>query len=138
MANLHRRGAILAGVLFFGSLLAAGAGEVGPAKGSLVVVGGAMRDPAILQRFLELAGGPDTPLVIIPTAGGGDNYDRSWRGLRNVGATDLTVLHTRDRAVADSEEFVRPLREAGGVFFTGGRQWRLADAYLNTRTQREL
>lgn len=141
MKKLYRRSAILAGLLFFGITLAPGAGEVGPAKGSLVVVGGAMRDPAIVQRFLELAGGPDASIVIIPTAGGGDNYGQSWRGLRqfkNAGATHLTVLHTRDRAVADSAEFVRPLREAGGVFFTGGRQWRLADAYLNTRTQREL
>jgi len=40
--------------------------------------------------------------------------------------------------VADSEAFVAPIREAGGVWFTGGRQWRLADAYLDTRTEREL
>jgi cyanophycinase len=33
---------------------------------------------------------------------------------------------------------VKPIAAARGVFFTGGRQWRLADAYLNTRTQREL
>ena len=31
--------------------------EVGPARGSLVVVGGGMRDPAIVQRFIDLAGG---------------------------------------------------------------------------------
>ena len=31
-----------------------------------------------------------------------------------------------------------PLRRARGVFFGGGRQWRLADAYLNTQTHREL
>ena len=50
----------------------------------------------------------------------------------------LTVLHTRDRDVANSDEFVRPIREARGVWFTGGRQWRLADSYLNTLTHREL
>jgi cyanophycinase len=115
--------------------------EVGPANGSLVIVGGAMRDPAIVESFLRLAGGKDAPIVIIPTAGGREEYGQYWSGLlqfKEAGATNLTVLHTEDRAVADSEEFVRPIQKARGVFFTGGRQWRLADSYLNTRTHREL
>jgi cyanophycinase len=117
------------------------AADIGPSKGSLVIVGGAMQDPAILKRFLDLAGGPDSPIVVIPTAGGGDDYDQQWAGLRQfreAGATKLTVLHTNDRARADSEDFVRPIREARGVFFTGGRQWRLADSYLDTLTHRAL
>ena len=40
--------------------------------------------------------------------------------------------------MADTDEFVAPLRRARGVFFGGGRQWRLADAYLNTLTHQEL
>jgi cyanophycinase len=117
------------------------ASDVGPSNGFLVIVGGAMRDPAIFGRFIELAGGPDAPIVIIPTAGAGENYDQYWRGLRiyrEAGARNLTVVHTRDRAVADSEEFVRPIQKARGVFFAGGRQWRLADSYLNTRTHKEF
>lgn len=112
-----------------------------PAMGNLVIVGGAMRDPVILKRFLDLAGGPDASLVVIPTAGAEDKYDSTWSGLqqfRDAGAKNLTVLHTRDRLVADSEEFVAPLKTARGVFFSGGRQTRLADAYLDTRTHREL
>lgn len=114
---------------------------VGPASGSLVIVGGALRDPAIIQRFLELAGGPDAPIVVIPTAAGSDSYDDTYPGLRQFraqGATRLTVLHTTDRGEADSEEFVRALREARGVWFAGGRQWRLADSYLGTRVETEL
>lgn len=117
------------------------AAEVGPSKGYLVIVGGSMQDPEIFGRFLELAGGPDAPIVIIPTAGAEENYDQYWSGLtrfRNAGAKNLTVLHTRDRAVADTEKFVRPIKEARGVFFTGGRQWRLADSYLNTCIHEEL
>jgi cyanophycinase len=115
--------------------------EFGPANGSLVIVGGAMRDPAIRQRFLDLAGGPDAPIVVIPTAGGRDEYDQ-WnsglQGWKRAGATDLTVLHTTDPAVADTDAFVEPLRRARGVWFNGGRQWRLADSYLDTRTHEEL
>lgn len=113
----------------------------GPARGALVIVGGNMQDPAIVERFLDLAGGKDAPIVVIPTADGGTSYDPFWPGLRpfkDAGATRLTILHTNDRAEADSEAFVRPIREARGVWFGGGRQWRLADSYLNTRTHREL
>lgn len=115
--------------------------KVGPASGALVIVGGAMRDPAIVTRFIDLAGGPDAPIVVIPTAGDAATYDEYWSGLRifrDNGARNLTVLHTRDPKVADTEAFVAPLIRARGVFFTGGRQWRLADAYLKTRTQKAL
>jgi len=115
---------------------------IGPEKGTLVIVGGAMQDPTIITRFIELAGGPDAPIVIVPTAGEADEDYHEFcpclRQWREHGARNLTVLHTRDRAVADSEAFVRPIREARGVFFAGGRQWRLADSYLDTRTHREL
>jgi len=115
--------------------------EIGPANGALVIVGGAMRDRAIVDRFLNLAGGPDAPIVVIPTAGGAEEYDQYWRGLRQfkeAGATDLYVLHTNDRNVSNSEEFVRPIQNARGVWFGGGRQWRLADSYLDTRVHEEL
>jgi cyanophycinase len=114
---------------------------VGPAKGSLVIVGGNIQDLSILKRFIDLAGGPDVPLVVIPTAGGAPDYDQYWSGLkifRDAGAKNLTVLHTYDRKLADTEKFVEPLRRARGVFFWEGRQWRLADSYLNTLTHREI
>ncbi len=120
---------------------ALGAQEVGPENGSLVIVGGALRDPEIVRRFIELAGGPEAPIVVIPTAGGAEAYGPDCRCLellRASGAVDLTVLHSYDPAEADTEAFVEPLRRAGGVWFPGGRQWRLADAYLGTRTEREL
>lgn len=129
-------------VLFVLAGIPLSAGEHGPDKGTLVIVGGNMRDSAIVKRFIDLAGGPDAPIVIIPTAGeADDDYDeycpclRQWR---ENGAKHLTVLHTRDRKVADSEAFVKPITQARGVFFAGGRQWRLADSYLDTRTHKEL
>ena len=115
--------------------------EIGPENGSLVIVGGGRLDSEILERFLDLAGGADAPIVVIPTAGGGEHYDQYYPGLRlfkAAGATNLTVLHTTDPAVADTEAFVQPLLEARGVWFPGGRQWRLADAYLGTKVHDEL
>jgi cyanophycinase len=113
----------------------------GPARGSLLVIGGGNLGAEILNRFIALAGGPDTPVVYIPTAGDAQDYPQSHASaafLRKAGCKNVTVLHTRDRAVADSETFVAPLRNAGGIFFGGGRQWRLVDAYLGTLAQREF
>ena len=114
---------------------------VGPPHGALLLAGGGVHDPAIYERFLALAGGPDAPIVIIPTAGGADDYGPDWPGthpFKRAGATHVTVLHTYDPKVADTEAFVAPLRAARGVWFTGGRQWRLADAYLGTKVHEEL
>ena len=129
-------------LLLLGTILPGlSAQEVGPDNGSLVIVGGGMRDLGILERFMELAGGPQAPIVIIPTAGGGDDYDEFYPGLgmfHDVGAFNLTVLHTNDPAEADTEVFAAAIAGANGVWFPGGRQWRLADSYLGTRTEEEL
>jgi cyanophycinase len=113
----------------------------GPERGALVIVGGGKVGRDILDRFFELAGGKDAPLVVIPTAGGKETYPPDWPGLKmftDYGATNITLLHTTDRKVADSEAFVRPLTTARAVWFVGGRQWHLVDSYLNTRTEREI
>jgi cyanophycinase len=115
--------------------------RVGPASGALVLVGGAMESAEIYERFIALAGGPGADIVIVPTAGGDGEYDGSYPGLeawRAHGARSLRVLHTLDRSVADTDEFVEPLKKAEGVFFFGGRQWRLVDAYAGTKTETEL
>jgi cyanophycinase len=115
------------------------AASIGPDKGSLVIVGGGTVGPEIVERFMTLAGGKDAEYVWIPTAADGDpQVAPASTFLAKAGATHVTVLHTRDPKTADTEEFVRPLKTARGVWFVGGRQWRLADSYLNTRTQREL
>ena len=113
----------------------------GPEHGALVIVGGGRVGPEILTRFFDLAGGRDQPLVVVPTAGGAETYDQNYPGLKmfkDFGVTHITLLHTNDRKVADSEEFVKPLTTAKAVWFVGGRQWHLVDSYLHTRTQREV
>ncbi len=113
----------------------------GPASGSLVIAGGNIKDIAIIERFLELAGGPGAPIVVVPTAVEGDIYNLDWDYLqpfKDLGALNLTVLHTRNPEEANTEAFIAPLREARGVWFVGGRQWRIADSYLGTLTEKEF
>ncbi|RAR06488.1 class I glutamine amidotransferase-like protein [Stemphylium lycopersici] len=96
---------------------------VGPESGHLVIVGGNLQSEAIYQRIISLAGGPNASIVVIPTAGGDATYDQNFTtavAFREFGATNVTVLHTYDPAVADTEEFIAPLLSATGVFFAGG------------------
>jgi cyanophycinase-like exopeptidase len=60
-------------------------------------------------------GGRDAQLVVIPTANGAESYPPDWSGLKmfkDFGVTNITVLHTNDRKVADSEAFVKPITTA--------------------------
>lgn len=112
----------------------------GPARGTLLVIGGGASDN-FYEKFMELVGGPDAPIVVIPTAMTSDkltpeDLERFQNRFFQKGFTRVTVLHTRDRDEANSETFIEPLKTAAGVWFSGGRQWRHADSYLDTKTHK--
>ena len=117
----------------------------GPDRGTLLIAGGGGKQgAAIFRKFVELAGGNTARIGIVPTAMSSDpNYDYQNPGVAKFARDRLklkhvTVLHTHDRREADTREFVRPLKTANGVWFSGGRQWRFADSYLGTRSEKEF
>jgi cyanophycinase len=108
----------------------------GPSSGSLVIVGGGRLSDTIIERFIELAGGPDAQIVMVPTADGATGYPENTADLlRSRGARNVVILHTGSRDTANSDIFTRPLENATGIWFGGGRQWRLVDSYGGTRTE---
>jgi cyanophycinase len=109
-------------------------------KGFVIAMGGGNGTPEIYEKWKTLGGGTNAHVVLIPTANNpGDDIAPVVEGLKHVfGIQDVSVLDTKDRAKANSAEFVSPLKRATFVFIDGGRQWRLADAYLGTRVEREL
>ncbi len=113
--------------------------RVGPTKGSVMVVGGGAQGPEVYAKFIELAGGPNATIVDIPTAGG-DSIDLSTAGRawKTAGVKNLIILHTTDRTIADADTFAAKLANAGGVWFDGGRHYRLVDSYMGTKTQRAI
>ena len=122
--------------------------EYGPARGTLVIVGGGATDgTGIMEKFIALAGGPEKKFIIVPTAGGNKNPDGTWKEYKEEqviaswlkrGVKNVKMLHTHDPKVADTEAFVKDLREADAVWFDGGRQWNIVDSYANTLTEREF
>lgn len=108
-------------------------------SGALIVVGGGGLPRSISERFVELGGGKETRLVIIPTASSKPKPDNELAATwKKLGVEKITVLHTTDREVADTEAFAAPLKEATAVWIGGGQQHRLAAAYEGTAVEREL
>jgi cyanophycinase len=103
-------------------------------RGTLFIVGGGTLTDALVSRFVELAGGREARIVVVPTAAEPDGVSerREVGQFREAGAGHVELLHARDREESGTEEFLRPLREATAVWFTGGRQWRLVDRYEGT------
>lgn len=111
----------------------------GPERGSLIIIGGNVGSTAaIWNKFTELAGGKDKAHIVVVTAAGGDSALYDQKSINEVkkqtGVKDVVLLHPKNLAEANSEKFITPLKKATGVYFIGGRQWRIADAYLNTLT----
>jgi len=111
--------------------------------GTRLLAGGGDLPTSVLDRFVALAGGAKARIVVVPTASesadtaeGRDQTLQRWQ--RRYPECHWQILHTRDRSEADSEAFCAPLRDATAVWFGGGAQQRLAQAYVGTRFETEL
>jgi cyanophycinase len=110
----------------------------GPEKGSLIIIGGGLIPEDVWAKFTELAGGVDKANIVVVTTAAGDSAGVETATVnlvkKETKIKKVTRLHTNDLNEANSEKFIAVLKNATGVFFEGGRQWRLADSYLNTLT----
>lgn len=128
----------------------------GPRKGTLILSGGSLTS-IMANRFVSLAGGADANYVYIPTASSGIKLDSGFiytppeddKPAANTkefeqelcklfGVKRVTVLHTRNRNVANNDAFVEALRKANGVWLGPGNAGRYEQAFLDTLVQREL
>lgn len=101
----------------------------GESRGWIVPIGGAENkenDRRILSRFLEVSGGRDADVVVIPTASRlhetGSRYERLFQEL---GAARVTVMDFDTRRDCHEAGRLERLGQASGIFFTGGNQLRL-------------
>jgi cyanophycinase len=105
--------------------------------GHVMVIGGAedkVRERVILSRFVKLAGGHDARIAVISTASSlgplaGEMYRRVFTEL---GAAEVHPIHTITRAQCSDPIAVRTVREATGIFLTGGNQLRLSSTIGGT------
>jgi cyanophycinase len=107
------------------------------AGGALVIVGGGGMPKEISEKFMELAGGPDAPIVVLPTANpdAGRESQREGAYLTRLGFKKVTVLPQTSQDEVESGAFEEALKTAKGVWFGGGRQWRFVDAYSGSKAE---
>jgi cyanophycinase len=115
----------------------------GPAlTGTLVISGGGDLPTPVMQQFVDAAGGEHARIVVVTTASetadDDDDVESDLDFWRSFNPHSVYVLHTRSREIANDSDFVRPLDEATGVWFLGGRQAWLADTYIGTETERRI
>ncbi len=101
----------------------------GSTRGWIVPIGGAENkenDRHILERFLEVSGGDEADIVVIPTASRmhetGPRYERLFDEL---GAKRVSVMDFDTRRDCQEAGRLQRIEEATGIFFTGGNQLRL-------------
>jgi cyanophycinase len=105
-------------------------------KGTLVIVGGGGSPENLNKKFVEYAGGEKKAVIaIFPTANENPNAKRDFlaTAFLKAGAKKATVLYGRTQSEVESKEFLDALKEATGLWFDGGRQWRFVDCYENTK-----
>ncbi|HEV8516733.1 MAG TPA: cyanophycinase [Candidatus Limnocylindrales bacterium] len=113
------------------------------AAGYVIVIGGAedkVRERVILNRFTSLAGGSDARVVVISTASslGAAAGELYRRVLGELGVREVRPIHAMTRTQANEDETVRLLRDATGIFLTGGNQLRLSSTIGGTELARAV
>ncbi len=121
--------------LLASAMLATAAAAKGPApKGNLILIGGGDKPKEAMAKFVELAGGPNAPIVAIPTASeeadAGSSYEKLFK--EEYGCTNVVALDLKTRADAMRPELAQRALSAGGIFFGGGDQVRITNAILGT------
>jgi cyanophycinase len=92
--------------------------------------GGRMREPDL--KAIELAGGFEAPIRILPTAAAPDNNhqragNNGIRWFQSLGAKDVGSLPLIDQVSANDESIAKSLREAKLIYMLGGFTGYLAE-----------
>lgn len=99
-------------------------------RGFIIPIGGGEdreKDMLIHRRFVDMSGGKDADIVVIPTASQldatGPDYNRIFTEL---GAGKVEFLPIARRSDCDNPQFAEMIDRATGIFMTGGNQLRLS------------
>jgi cyanophycinase len=111
--------------------------------GHLVIIGGhedRKHDMEILSRFVALSGGAGAKIVVISAAS--SVADQMWemydRAFGELGVGNRVHLALQSRQCANDEEIINDIRDATGIFMTGGDQKRLLAIIGGTALDAEM
>ena len=95
----------------------------------LLVVGGGERPPEAMKKFVEWSGGANSRILAITWASGvpDESFEALEKGFRAAGAAAVEHAAVRPLDEAKRAKFIEQLKNATGVFFSGGDQNRIMD-----------
>ncbi len=106
-------------------------------RGVLMPIGGAedkMDDKIILSTFAQLAGGKSARIAIVPTASSIETAGLRYKALfLGMGVEQAEVVYIGSREDANSGDVIDHVKDATGIFLTGGNQMRLSAMIGGTR-----
>ena len=109
----------------------------GSNRGYIIPIGGAeekLNNPEILDRFVDVCGGLDARIGIIPTASELEDTGRNYEKLfRKIGVKHTRVLPFITREDCQEGTDVDYIEKCDGVFMTGGNQLRLSTTLGGTK-----
>ena len=103
-------------------------------KGALVIVGGGGMPADVTKKFIDLAGGPDARIVVLPTASPGASGDEGGF-FKRAGAKNVVALPAVKLEEVEDPKNLEILKKADAIWFGGGRQWHFVDAYEGTKAE---
>jgi cyanophycinase len=106
-------------------------------RGVLMPIGGAedkLDDKIILSTFTQIAGGKQARIVIVPTASSIETAGLRYKAIfLGMGVESAEVIYIGSREDANSEHVTNHVKDATGIFLTGGNQMRLSAMIGGTR-----
>ncbi len=114
----------------------------GEERGWIIPIGGAEEkegDPRILQRFVDLCGGSNANIAVIPTASRlADTGLRYQKVFRELGAAEAVAVDFESRSDCDDPRRLAQIKRATGIFLTGGNQLRITTLLGGTDVARMI
>ena len=107
--------------------------------GPLVIIGGGQIPKSILNKIVALSGGAQSRLIIVPLASSipVEVALDTKKMFQDHGAVQTEVFQCKAEAM-DTPICLKQLSSATGVFFTGGDQNKLAQAFAQTQAFKEV
>ncbi len=103
-------------------------------EGHLIIIGGGDKPGPVIERIVELAGGPDAKIIVIPNASSEpvESAEYQVNQFRSFGSRNVESI-SFSKETANDDSVLGRLNETDGIFFCGGDQSELTADLLDTR-----
>lgn len=109
-------------------------------QGTLVLNGGGEKPSSVMNEFIRVSGGRNSPIIFSTLASGEsdapDYYFKLFK--QEYKCTDVTFLNITKREDAFLDKWVKLVEKAGGLWFSGGDQIKITNNLLNTPVGRAI